>query len=205
MPMSCDRVPVGFDCANADERISSLQAQHVRLFDELAVRDATIAELRSDLADAVEMIRELRKDHARYQRLCVLGCMPYQWHGYMGDVIRFATLDDFLDEDMAAYPSRGEHADLADRAAANKHGRTATEEAMARAENAEAEVERLRAYGDERDELYRHEMERRDQAEAALAAAVEVVRKARPIIDAETAPGWHREAGAFLAKHGGGR
>jgi len=76
---------------------------------------------------------------------------------------------------------------------------------MARAENAEAEVERLRAYGDERDELYRHEMERRDQAEAALAAAVEVVRKARPIIDAETAPGWHREAGAFLAKHGGGR
>jgi len=46
------------------------------------------------------------------------------------------------------------------------------------------------------------EMEKTRALQADLAEAVVLVRKARPIIDATEAPGWHKDAAAFLARVG---
>lgn len=49
------------------------------------------------------------RDAERYRRLRVLGCAP---HGSSlldnGQVMRFTSLDKFVDHDLTYYPSRGE-------------------------------------------------------------------------------------------------
>lgn len=54
-------------------------------------------------------VSETERDAARYRRLRVLGCAPaYTQHLARNDVMRFTNLDAFIDEDIAAHPSRGE-------------------------------------------------------------------------------------------------
>jgi hypothetical protein len=49
------------------------------------------------------------KDAARYRRLQILGCAPcYTEHLKKGEVMRFSNLDKYVDDDIAAHPSRGE-------------------------------------------------------------------------------------------------
>lgn len=51
----------------------------------------------------------LRLSHRRYERLSILGCAPgYSEHLDKGLVLRFSNLDKFIDDDIAAHPSRGD-------------------------------------------------------------------------------------------------
>ncbi len=75
--------------------------------------------LRELLADIMAMGRELQESRAklaaiaidatRYRRLRILGAAPFDTRDLeRGTVMRFSTLDDYVDADIAAMPSRGE-------------------------------------------------------------------------------------------------
>jgi hypothetical protein len=56
---------------------------------------------------------EIIRDARRYRRLQVLGCaMAETPQLEAGSVVRFTGLDEVVDRDLAAHPSRGEAAPL---------------------------------------------------------------------------------------------
>lgn len=73
-----------------------------------------IAELEAELQYKAEGEYEMTQDEIcldakRYQRLRILGCAPMESKELKkGLVLRFTNLDDFLDNDLKNYPSRGE-------------------------------------------------------------------------------------------------
>lgn len=61
-----------------------------------------------DLAREAELIAIVR-DGSRYRRLRILGCAPAETsHLEQGLVLRFTNLDEFVDADFVAHPSRGD-------------------------------------------------------------------------------------------------
>lgn len=101
-------------------RNDELQAENERLARELnRVTQGDVSNIITTLGDALTCIGQLRADIARreswevdarrYQRLRILGCAP-MGHSVLerGLVIRFQTLDEFIDRDIEMYASRGE-------------------------------------------------------------------------------------------------
>ncbi len=63
------------------------------------------------LRDEVARLRECELDAKRYRRLQVLGCAPSTSKQLEnGTVLCFTNLDEFVDVDLKAVPSRGEAA-----------------------------------------------------------------------------------------------
>ena len=90
--------------ATVDANIAMLADHEKQVRKAIAAMQAQNDELRARVA-------ELERDAARYQRLRILGVAPMGSQVLArGLVIRFQTLDSFVDEDMKAHTSRGEAA-----------------------------------------------------------------------------------------------
>ena len=75
--------------------------------DELEAREIDVEILQGDLTT----LRQFGEDARRYRRLQVLGCAPSTSKQLgNGTVLCFTNLDEFVDADLKAVPSRGEAA-----------------------------------------------------------------------------------------------
>ena len=75
--------------------------------DELEAREIDVEILQGDLTT----LRQFGEDARRYRRLQVLGCAPSTSKQLEnGTVLCFTNLDEFVDADLKAVPSRGEAA-----------------------------------------------------------------------------------------------
>jgi hypothetical protein len=56
-----------------------------------------------------EQLRELLRDAARYERLRILGCAPFDTdHLHQSVVMRFSNLDAYVDADLQRHQWRGD-------------------------------------------------------------------------------------------------